>query len=138
MKRILLSFLVAVVLGLGAAMAANAQTEEKPMMATKKKVKKGGKKGSARGPMAAKGPSDCVDWLISWAEKDPLINYEGKPEDTINNKLLWSDAKSKCYVGTDQGLRNKLLEVANAWRKKDAATVRSKLQEVKSSVPATN
>ena len=139
MKRILLSFLVATVLGFGAATMAQAQeqTQDKPMMATKKKVKKSVKKGSSKGTMAAKGPQDCVDWLIKWAEKDPLIAYEGKPEDTVNNKLLWNDAKSKCYVGGDQAVRNKLLELANSWRRKDAATVRSKLQEIKSGFPQT-
>src|ERR1044072_2117127 len=141
MKRILLSFLVAVVLGLGAVTVAYAQdqTEDKPMMATKKKAKSGGKKAMNKGGrmMAPKGPADCVNMLITWAEKDPLIADEGKPEDTVNNKLLWSDAKSKCYVGTDQEVHKKLLELANAWRMKDAATVRSKLQELKSALPQT-
>ncbi len=139
MKRILLSFLIAIVLGLGTVTVANAQgqAEEKPMMATKKKVRKSTKKASAKGSMAAKGPHDCIDWLIKWAEKDPLIAYEGKPEDTVNNKLLWSDEKSKCYVGGDQELRNKFLKLANAWRMKDASAVRSLLQEIKSAVPQT-
>ena len=137
MKRILLSLLFVVVLGLGAVITANAQTEEKPMMAAKKPAKKSGKKASSKGSMAAKGPQDCVNWLIKWAEKDPLIAYEGKPEDTVNNKLLWNDAKSKCYVGGDQAMRNNLFELAKAWRMKDAATVRSKLQEIKSALPQT-
>jgi hypothetical protein len=141
MKRILFSFLVAVVLGLGAVTAANAQdqTQDKPMMAAKKAPKKSAKKTSAKGArmMAPKGPQDCVNMLITWAEKDPLIAYEGKPEDTVNNKLLWSDAKSKCYVGTDQEMHKKLLQLANAWRQKDASTVRSKLQEIKSALPQT-
>lgn len=136
MKRILLSSLVALTLGLGIATVAQAQEQDQQMMAPKKKAKRV-KKAAPKGAQAATSPAGCVDQLIKLAEKDPLIDYEGRPEDIVNNKLLWNDPKSKCYVGGEQAMRNKLLELANTWRRKDAAAVRSMLQEIKSSVPQT-
>ncbi|MEW6209882.1 MAG: hypothetical protein AB1631_16070 [Acidobacteriota bacterium] len=82
-----------------------------------------------------KGVHNCIDALIKMAAADPLINYEGRPSDIINNGLLWNDPKSKCSIGDNKDLRLKLLDVANAWRKKDAASVRSLLAEVKSAAP---
>jgi hypothetical protein len=82
-----------------------------------------------------KGVHNCIDALIKMASADPLINYEGRPSDIINNGLLWNDPKSKCSIGDNKDLRLKLLNVANAWRKKDAASVRSLLGEVKSAAP---
>ncbi|MEW6127657.1 MAG: hypothetical protein AB1757_11525 [Acidobacteriota bacterium] len=139
MKRIILSSLVALTLGLGMSIVAKAQDQgqDQPQMMTTKKKTKRVKKASSKSAQAANSPAGCVDQLIKLAEKDPLIAYEGKPEDLVNNRLLWNDPKSKCYVGGEQAMRNKLLELANTWRKKDAATVRSMLQEIKSSLPQT-
>ncbi len=82
-----------------------------------------------------KGVGACIDALIKMAEADPLIAYEGRPAEIINGGLLWNDPKSRCSVGNDNNLRLKLLDTSKAWREKDAARVRSLLQEIKSAAP---
>jgi hypothetical protein len=64
------------------------------------------------------------------AEKDPLINYDGRPSEIVNNGLLWNDPKSHCSVGSDDAMKKKVVDLADAWRRKDAAQVRSLLQEL--------
>jgi hypothetical protein len=73
---------------------------------------------------------NCLKALAQMAERDPLPDYEGRPEQIINDGMLWTDAKAKCPVGDDQEKRMKLFNLAKAWRMKDAATVRSILQEL--------
>jgi DUF917 family protein len=43
--------------------------------------------------------------------------------------MLWNDPKAKCAV-SDQAQREKLADIANKWRMKDSAGVRSALQEM--------
>ena len=69
------------------------------------------------------------------AAKDPLIAYEGHPEEVINNGLLWNDPKSKCSVGSDENMRKKVADLASKWRMHDAAAVRSILQELEGMSP---
>ena len=66
--------------------------------------------------------------------KDPLIAYEGHPEEIVNNGLLWNDPKSKCYA-SDDGMRKKIADLAIKWRMHDAAAVRSILQELEGMAP---
>ena len=75
------------------------------------------------------GVENCLNHLAKMAAADPLIDYEGHPSEIVNNGLLWNDPKSKCSV-SDQAQREKLFELANAWRMKDASKVRSLLQEM--------
>ncbi len=123
-------------LTLVAGVAAIAQTAAAPapkQAAPAQKKKRPARKKAETG--IPKGVHNCIDALIKMAAADPLINYEGRPSDIINNGLLWNDPKSKCSIGDDKDLRLKLLNVGNAWRQKDAASVRSLLQEVKSAAP---
>jgi hypothetical protein len=76
-----------------------------------------------------KGVPACINHLTQMAAKDPLIEYDGHPSDIVNGGLLWNDAKSHCYVA-DESTRKKVVELAGAWRSKDAAKVRSLLQEL--------
>lgn len=76
------------------------------------------------------GVSNCIKSLSEMASKDPLPMFEGRPEEIVNNGLLWNDPKSKCSVGSDQNMRKKISELATVWRLKDAAKVRSLLQEL--------
>ena len=76
------------------------------------------------------GVDNCMKHLAEMAAMDPMPDYEGHPSEIINNGLLWNDAKSKCSVGDDQAKRKRIFDLATAWRKKDAATVRSILQEL--------
>jgi hypothetical protein len=69
------------------------------------------------------------------AAKDPLIPYEGHPSEVVNNGLLWNDPKSKCSVGSDENMREKVFDLASAWRMNDAAKVRSILQELEGMSP---
>lgn len=144
--KVLLS--VTLVFLLGAFVVANAGTIQadqmkptepaKTMAPQKGKAKKPrAKKAAASMSMAGvpKGVQTCIDHLIKMAEKDPLMAYEGHPEEIINGGLMWNDPKSRCSLGTDVELRKKAAAVADAWRKKDAATVRSLLGELKSAAP---
>jgi type IV secretory pathway VirB10-like protein len=81
------------------------------------------------------GVSNCLKHLSQMASKDPLLPYEGHPEEIVNNGLLWNDPKSKCSVGSDENMRKKVADLAKAWRMKDAATVRSTLQELEGMAP---
>ena len=89
-------------------------------------MRKPGKRMMAGVPM---GVENCLNHLAKMAAADPLIDYEGHPSEIVNNGLLWNDPKSKCAV-SDEGQRKKIFELANAWRTKDAAKVRSLLQEM--------
>jgi hypothetical protein len=82
-----------------------------------------------------KGVHACIDRLTEIASADPLAAYEGQPQEIVNNGLLWNDPKSRCSIGDDGKLRLKVSEMASAWQSKDAAKVRSLLQEIKSAAP---
>lgn len=101
------------------------------MMAAKPKPKPKAKK---KGPMAMagvpKGVPACIKHLTQMAEKDPLIDYDGHPSEIINGGLLWNDPKSQCSIGSDDAMKKKIIELAGAWRRKDAAQVRSLLGEL--------
>jgi hypothetical protein len=77
----------------------------------------------------------CIDRLIALAEKDPLLAYDKGPYAIINNGLLWDNPHSNCSVGNDPAMREKVFDLATAWQQKDAAKVRSSLQEIKSALP---
>jgi hypothetical protein len=80
-------------------------------------------------------PQDCLNRLATLAAREPLPAYEGEPMKIINDGLLWTNGK--CAV-TDQAQRGKLLDVANKWRMKDAAGVRSGLQELGGTASASS
>jgi hypothetical protein len=105
-----------------------------PAMAAKPKPKPKPKpKRKAANAMAGvpKGVPACIKHLTEMAAKDPLIDYDGHPSEIVNGGLLWNDAKSHCYVA-DEATRKKVVELAGAWRSKDAAKVRALLQELAS------
>jgi hypothetical protein len=77
-----------------------------------------------------KGHPACIKHLTQMAAKDPLIDYDGHPSEIINGGLLWNDPKSRCSVADDEAKKKKVLDLAMAWRRKDAATVRSLLAEL--------
>jgi hypothetical protein len=103
--------------------AAPAATAEKP----KPKPKKKAKTAMAGVPS---GVPNCIKHLSQMAAKDPLIDYDGHPSEIINGGLLWSDPKSRCSVTSDEAMKKKVLDLANAWRRKDATQVRSILGEL--------
>jgi hypothetical protein len=82
------------------------------------------------------GVAECIEHLQKMAQADPLIPYEGHPQEVINNGLLWNSPKSHCSVGDNQQLRDKIVSVATAWQQKNAASVRSLLDEAKGMAPA--
>ena len=99
-------------------------------MAAKPKPKPKPKpKGSAMAGVP-KGVPACIQHLTKMAEKDPLIDYDGHPSEIINGGLLWNDPKSHCSVASDEAMKKKVIELAGAWRRKDAGQVRSLLQEL--------
>lgn len=106
--------------------AAPAATAEKPKPKPKKK---------ARTAMAGvpRGVPNCIKHLSQMAAKDPLIDYDGHPSEIINGGLLWSDPKSHCSVASDDAMKKKVIDLAAAWRKKDATQVRSILGELEAS-----
>ena len=114
-----------------AAQPAAAPAEKKPV--AKKHVRRKKKTMAMSG--VPSGVGNCIKHLSEMASKDPLISFEGHPEEIINNGLLWNDPKSKCSVGSDENMRKKVLDLATAWRLKDAATVRSLLQELETMAP---
>jgi hypothetical protein len=114
-----------------AAPAQAAAPAEKPAAARKPVHKK--KKPAMAG--VPSGVGNCIKHLSEMAAKDPLIAFEGHPEDIVNNGLLWNDPKSKCSVGSDENMRQKIFDLATAWRMKDAAKVRSILQELEGMSP---
>src|SRR5262249_39229258 len=82
------------------------------------------------------GAGACVAKLEQLASKEPMTPYEKGPEQIINNGLLWNDPHSKCSVGSEQSVRNKVFAVATAWKQKDSSKVQSALADLKSAVPA--
>ena len=107
------------------AAASSAAAAEKP---ARKPVRRAKKTHAMKG--VPSGVGNCIKHLSEMASADPLIAYEGHPEEIINNGLLWNDPKSKCSVGSDDNMRKKVSELAMAWQMKDAAKVRSILQEL--------
>jgi hypothetical protein len=108
----------------------SANQENANTAATAKPRKKRMRKPGGRSRMMAgvpMGVENCLNHLAKMAAADPLIDYEGHPSEIVNNGLLWNDPKSKCAI-TDEAQRKKVFDLANAWRMKDAATVRSVLQ----------
>lgn len=109
-------------------------------MATQKPARRSGRRKGARGGAMSmqgvpSGVQKCLEHLSQMAANDPLIDYEGHPSEIINNGLLWNDPKSKCSIGGDASLRLKVSNLATAWSMKDAAKVRSLLEEIKSAAP---
>ena len=105
-------------------------------MAPKKPARRRAKRSGATSMRGVpKGVKNCLDHLSQMAANDPLIDYEGHPSEVINNGLLWDDPKSKCSIGSDASLRLKVSNLATAWKMKDAARVRSLLDEIKSAAP---
>jgi hypothetical protein len=100
------------------------------MMAKPKPKPKPKRKASMAMAGVPKGVPACIERLTKLAEKDPLINYDGHPSEIVNNGLLWNDPKSHCSVGSDDAMKKKVVDLADAWRRKDAAQVRSLLQEL--------
>jgi len=76
------------------------------------------------------GVPACIQHLTKMAEKDPLIDYDGHPSEIINGGLLWNDPKSRCSIASDEATKKKVVELANAWRAKDASKVRGILQDL--------
>lgn len=111
--------------------AAPAPAAAKP--AAKKPVHRKKKTNAMAG--VPSGVSNCIKHLSEMASKDPLIMFEGHPEEVVNNGLLWNDPKSKCSVGSDENMRQKVFDLATAWRMKDATKVRSILQELEGMSP---
>jgi hypothetical protein len=99
-----------------------------PATAAKPKPKPKKKKAVMAG--VPKGVPACIKHLTQMAAKDPLIDYDGHPSEIINGGLLWNDPKSQCSVTGDEATKKKVLALADAWRHKDAAQVRSLLQEL--------
>lgn len=100
-----------------------------PAMAAKPKLKKKRKPSTAMAGVPMGVPA-CIKHLTKMAEKDPLIDYDGHPSEIINGGLLWSDPKSRCSIASDEATKKKVVELAVAWRAKNASTVRSLLQEL--------
>ena len=107
--------------------AAPAADAAQTMMAAKPKPKPKRKAAQTGVP---KGVPACIKQLTKLAAKDPLIDYDGRPSAIINGGLLWNDPKSRCSVADDEAKKKKVLDLAGAWRRKDASQVRSLLQEL--------
>ena len=114
-----------------AAPAQAATPAEKP--AAKKPVHRKKKPAAMAG--VPSGVGTCIKHLSEMAAKDPLIAYEGHPEEIVNNGLLWNDPKSKCSIGSDENMRKKIFDLVTKWRMNDAAAVRSILQELEAMSP---
>ena len=118
-----------------------APAKNEQMMAPAKKGGQKRKSGKKANPKTMRGvPAGvqaCLDHLSQMAATEPMTPYEGHPAEIINNGLLWNDAKSKCSIGTDAQLRLKVGKLSTAWAQKDAATVKSLLEEIKSAAPKT-
>ncbi len=105
--------------------AGQAETAAKPKPKPKPKPK-----GAMAMTGVPKGVPSCIQHLTKMAQKDPLIDYDGHPSEIINGGLLWNDPKSHCSVASDEAMKKKVIDLAGAWRRKDAAQVRSLLQEL--------
>jgi hypothetical protein len=93
------------------------------------------KRGHAKGVVSIpNGAAACVEKLEQLAGSS--TPFEEGPSKIINEGLLWNDARSKCSVGADQGLRKKIFDMATAWELKDMSKVQSILSDVKASLPA--
>ena len=102
-----------------------------PAMAAKPKPKpKKKRKPSMAMAGVPMGVPACIQHLTKMAEKDPLIDYDGHPSEIINGGLLWNDPKSRCSIASDEATKKRVVELATAWRAKDASKVRSILQEL--------
>ena len=102
-----------------------------PAMAAKPKPKpKKKRKPSMAMAGVPMGVPACIQHLTKMAEKDPLIDYDGHPSEIINGGLLWNDPKSRCSIASDEATKKKVVELAIAWRAKDASKVRGILQEL--------
>lgn len=99
------------------------------MMAAKPKPKPKKKKAAVMAGVP-RGVPACIKHLAQMAAKDPLIDYDGHPSEIINGGLLWNDPKSHCSIAGDEAIKKKVVELAAAWRRKDASQVRSLLQEL--------
>jgi len=98
-------------------------------MAAKPKPKPKKKAASAMAGVP-KGVPACIKHLTQMAAKDPLIAYDGHPSEIINGGLLWNDPKSRCSIASDEAMKKRVIELAGAWRRKDASQVRSILAEL--------
>jgi hypothetical protein len=109
-----------------AAPAASGETAAKPKPKPRPK-----KKAAMAG--VPRGVPNCIKHLSQMAAKDPLIDYDGHPSEIVNNGLLWNDPKSHCSIASDEAMKKKVVDLATAWRKKDATQVRSILGELEAS-----
>ncbi|HLG18064.1 MAG TPA: hypothetical protein VJH03_26720 [Blastocatellia bacterium] len=134
---VILGIAVAATLGLTGVSASGQGTAqaEKPKPAPTAKPKPRPKKKVQAMRGVPKGVGACLDHLVQMASADPLIDYAGHPEEIVNNGLLWNNPKSRCSIGSDAALRKKVLDMAAAWRRKDSASVRSLLAEIKGAAP---
>ena len=114
----------------------NSQAGAPAASTEKPKAKKPARKHAKEAVGIPSGAGACVAKLEQLASKEPLTPYEKGPEQIINNGLLWNDPHSKCSVGTDQSVRDKVFAVATAWQQKNSSGVQSALADLKSSVPA--
>ncbi len=114
-----------------ASQAPAAAPADQTMTAAKPKPK-AKRRASKRMAGVPKGVPACLKHLREMAEKEPLIDYDGHPSEIINGGLLWNDPKSRCSVAGDEAMKKKAVDLAGAWRKKDAATVHSLLAELES------
>ena len=112
-----------------ASQAPAAAPADQTMTAAKPKPK-AKRKASQRMAGVPQGVPACLKHLAKMAEKEPLIDYDGHPSEIINGGLLWNDPKSRCSVAADEAMKKKAIELAGAWRKKDAAQVRSLIAEL--------
>jgi hypothetical protein len=87
-------------------------------------------KPKKKAAVVPKGVPGCVKQLTQLAAKDPLIDYYGRPSSIVNDGLMWNSPQSRCSVGDDEAKKKKVVEIADAWRRKDGATVRSLLAEL--------
>lgn len=126
-----LALVVALVVGVTTVSFANQENANKPAAPAKKAMKKKKKMSSGPRQMAGvpMGVENCLNHLAKMAAADPLIDYDGHPAEIVNNGLMWNDSKSKC-AENDPARRKRIYDMAEAWHKKDAATVRQILQEL--------
>jgi hypothetical protein len=119
-----------------ASKASNSQAATAAATGEQPKPKKPARKHPKEAVGIPSGAGACVAKLEQLASKQPLTPYEKGPEQIINNGLLWNDPHSKCSVGSDQAVRNKVFAVATAWQQKDSGKIQGALAELKSSLPA--
>jgi len=119
-----------------ASKASNSQTMAPAATGEKPKAKKPAHRRPKEMTGVPSGVGNCISRLEQLASKEPMAPYEQGPDQIINNGLLWNDPHSKCSVGSDQGVRNKVFTLATAWQRKDADKVKETLADLKSSYPA--